>query len=82
MESNIENIPKVEFKVGNEEHCTQLERRVICGRVGKGKFVKDSSQIDEANGSFEFIPQSDMEEFTNDPMTGALFLKYFGIPFF
>ena len=56
MESNIENIPKVEFKVGNEEHCTQLERRVICGRLGKGKFVRDSSQIDEANGSFEFIP--------------------------
>ena len=59
-----------------------MERRIICGRVGYGKFVKDLALVDEENGSFEYIPQSDMQEFTNDPMTGAILLRYFCIEIF
>ena len=38
--------------------------------------------MDEENGCFRFLPQADLASFLNDPMTGAIYLRYFCIPFF
>ena len=38
--------------------------------------------MDEENGCFRFLPQADLARFLNDPMTGAIYLRYFCIPFF
>ena len=59
-----------------------MERRIICGRVGHGRYVKEPDQIDEENGLFPFISLAEMTEFLSDPMTGALYLRYFCIPSF
>lgn len=82
METNNENIPKVEFRTNKIDQCRHLERRLICCKVGHGRFVKDLAMIDPENGKFGFIPHADMLEFTSDPMTGAIFLRYFCIEMF
>ena len=82
MEANIENIPYFEFKSDNAENCKSLERRLICGIVGQGRFVKAPEYVDEENGSFLYIPQADFQEFLTNPMTGALYMKFFVIPGF
>lgn len=59
-----------------------IKKNYICGRVGHGTLVRDTSDVDEVNGKFLFIPQADMEEFFNDQMTGSIYLRYFCIPYF
>jgi len=38
--------------------------------------------VDENNGIFKIINHSDLKSFLTDPMTGALYLRYFCIPLF
>ena len=56
LECNTQNIPRLEFKVSDSESCVQLQRRIICGRVGYSTYVKDPALVDEENGAFPFIP--------------------------
>ena len=82
MDCFVENIPRFEFRTESPDNFTSLARRLICGRVGRGKFVKDASLVDEDLGSFLYIPQADLKEFVMNPLTGALYLKYFLVPGF
>ena len=56
MQANLENIPTWEYKFEKYEKCIPLERRIVCGRVGHGRLVKDPQLVDEENGCFLYIP--------------------------
>ena len=56
MEANIETLARFEFKLEEDEKCVPLERRLVCGRVGRATLVKDEELVDEENGAFLYIP--------------------------
>ena len=66
QETNYESIPIIEAKrtVFSEDDtvCDQIERRIICGRLGKATFVKTEDEVSHAVGN---LYSSTKENWTN-----------------
>ncbi|CAE7706700.1 unnamed protein product [Symbiodinium sp. CCMP2592] len=82
QELNYDNIPTIEEARDRNKCCQQLERRIVCLRMGKGKLVSDVNEVDTDNGVFLLIPQDELSAFLSHEITAALFLREYCIPFF
>ena len=86
QECNYENIPVIEQKAkrdrSDDSPAEQIHRRVICSKVGKGVFTQDPTKVDTSKGVFQSVPLDELASFLADPVTSALFLQMYCVPFF
>ena len=72
QELNYENIPVLEETGGTRKKlCEQLERRIICSRMGKATFVHSDDDVCHEEGCFKKIPQDTLDEFLSHPWVAA-----------
>ena len=74
QELNYENIPIIEECKDHNKTCEQLQRRVVCIRMGKGTFTPEEAKIDHANGIYKLIPQDELAAFLKHPLTASLYI--------
>ena len=82
QELNYDHIPVIEEARDRTKCCQQLQRRVACVRMGKGRFVVDPAEVDVENGIFLLIPQDELAAFLSSPITAAIYLREYCVPFF
>ena len=82
QELNYDNIPIIEEAYDRRKSCQQLQRRVVCVRMGKGVFISDDTAVDHAKGVFRLIPQDELTALLAHPVTAAIYLREYCIPFF
>ena len=79
---NYENIPVVEESGEYSKTCEQLKRRVVAVRLGKGVFTSNPAEVNEEAGAVKLIPQEHLTAFLQHPVTAALYLREWRLPFF
>ena len=82
QELNFENIPIIEESNDRTKSLEQLRRRVICFLMGKVTFTMDDNQVDHSRGIYKLIPQDELTSFLSNPITAAVYLREYCIPFF
>ena len=82
QELNYENIPVIEDAGSPDKVCEQLERRIVCCRMGKARFVNRAADVDEEKGLFLKLPQDELEQFLSHPFTAILYFRRYLLPFF
>ena len=82
QELNYENIPTIEESGDRRRSCEQLKRRVVCVRLGKATFTTDENLVDHAKGIYKLLSQDTLTFYLSHPITAALFLREWCVPFF
>ncbi|CAK0791298.1 unnamed protein product, partial [Prorocentrum cordatum] len=82
LELNWENIPTIEFSGSSEKALVQLQRRIICCRMGRAQFVNDPKDVDHSKGRFLKIPQAELDPFLAHGFTSCLMFRNWCRPFF
>ncbi|CAE7726165.1 unnamed protein product [Symbiodinium sp. CCMP2592] len=82
QELNYDNIPVIEEARDRNKSCQQLERRVVCVRMGKGKFTAAENEVDPEKGVFLLLSQEELSSLLSHEVTAALYLREYCIPFF
>ena len=82
QEFNFENIPVIEESRDRQKSCEQLRRRVVCFMMGKATYTTRDELVNPKEGTFRYIPQDELKSFLSHPVTAAIFLRDWCIPFF
>ena len=82
QELNFENIPVIEESRDRNKSCEQLRRRVVCFMMGKASFTTKAEEVNHDQGIFRYIPQDELVTFLSHPVTAAVYLRDWCIPFF
>ena len=82
QELNLENIPVIEESRDRSKSCEQLRRRVVCFMMGKASFTTKAEEVNHDQGIFRYIPQDELVPFLSHPVTAAIYLRDWCIPFF
>ena len=82
QELNFENIPVIEESRDRSKSCEQLRRRVVCFMMGKASFTTKPEEVSHDQGIFRYIPQDELVTFLSHPVTAAIYLRDWCIPFF
>ena len=82
QELNYENIPIIEESSDRKNSCEHTRRRIVCLRMGRATWTGDKDAVDHNNGVYQLIPQEELQQFLSHPVTTALYLREWCIPFF
>ena len=82
QEVNYENVPVIEESRDLSKACEQLRRRVVCIRMGNATYTPNPNEVDHKNGVYLLIPQDELTSFLRHPVTAALYLREWCLPFF
>ncbi|CAE7791620.1 unnamed protein product [Symbiodinium sp. CCMP2592] len=82
QEVNYENVPVIEESRDMNKACEQLRRRVVCIRMGNATYTPNPAEVDHKNGLYLLIPQDELTSFLRHPVTAALYLREWCLPFF
>ena len=82
QELNFENIPIIEDSADRAKCCEHLRRRVVALLMGKATWTGDPASVNPSEGVYLLLPQDDLVDFLSHPVTAALYLREWCIPFF
>ena len=82
QELNYENIPIIEESSDRKNSCEHTRRRIARLRMGRATWTGDKDAVDHNNGVYQLIPQEELQPFLSHPVTAALYLREWCIPFF
>ena len=82
QELNFENIPIIEDSADRTKCCEHLRRRVVALLLGKATWTGDPAAVNPSEGVYLLLPQDDLVDFLSHPVTAALYLREWCIPFF